>query len=82
MKLIRFGQAGKEKPGVQLENGKRIDITAFGQDYNEDFFGNDGIKRLREWLLQNEEKCPEISHEVRLEPPFVRPSQLTCVGPT
>ena len=80
MKLIRFGQAGKEKPGVQLENGKRIDITAFGQDYNEDFFGNDGIKRLREWLLQNEEKCPEISNEVRLGSPLVRPSKLICVG--
>lgn len=80
MKLIRFGQVGKEKPGVQLENGKRIDISAFGQDYNEDFFGNEGIKRLREWLIQNEEKCSEISNEIRLGPPLVRPSKLICVG--
>ena len=48
--------------------------------FNEDFFGNDGIKRLRKWLLQNEEKCPEISNEVRLGSPLVRPSKLICVG--
>ena len=31
MKLIRFGQAGNEKPGVVLENNKRVDVSAFGE---------------------------------------------------
>ncbi|WP_335965823.1 fumarylacetoacetate hydrolase family protein [Galbibacter sp. PAP.153] len=80
MKLIRFGQAGKEQPGIQLEDGKRIDVTAFGEDYNEDFFGNGGVDRLRAWLRVNKANCPEISTEVRLGPPLVRPSKLICVG--
>ncbi|MDG3582327.1 fumarylacetoacetate hydrolase family protein [Galbibacter pacificus] len=80
MKLIRFGQAGKEQPGIQLEDGKRIDVTAFGEDYNEDFFGNGGVDRLLAWLRANKANCPEISTEVRLGPPLVRPSKLICVG--
>ncbi|MFV0248155.1 MAG: fumarylacetoacetate hydrolase family protein [Tenacibaculum sp.] len=80
MKLIRFGEVGQEKPGIQLESGKRIDVSAFGEDYNEYFFGNQGINRLSEWLTKNEEKCPEISKETRLGPPLARPSKLICVG--
>jgi hypothetical protein len=35
MKLIRFGTVGNEKPGVQLQNGTRIDVSDFIKDYNE-----------------------------------------------
>ena len=38
MKLIRFGLANKEKPGIELSDGTRIDVSAFGEDYNEFFF--------------------------------------------
>ncbi|WP_417362148.1 fumarylacetoacetate hydrolase family protein [Galbibacter sp.] len=80
MKLIRFGAAGQEKPGLQLENGKRIDVSAFGEDYNENFFGNSGVNRLREWLKDNLDSCPEVSERTRLGSPLVRPSKLICVG--
>ena len=30
MKLIRFGEPGREKPGAQLEDGTRIDASAIG----------------------------------------------------
>ena len=50
MKLIRFGKPEKEKPGVQLDNGQKIDVSAFGSDYDETFFGTGGPKRLKEWL--------------------------------
>lgn len=80
MKLIRFGAVGQEKPGLQLENGKRIDVSAFGEDYNENFFGNSGVNRLREWLKDNLDSCPEVSDQIRLGSPVVRPSKLICVG--
>ncbi len=80
MKLIRFGAVGQEKPGVQLENGKRIDVSTFGEDYNEHFFGNEGVNRLREWLKDNLKACPEVSDQIRLGSPLVRPSKLICVG--
>src|SRR5680860_1081160 len=80
MKLIRFGTAGSEKPGVQLEDGKRLDVSAFGQDYTESFFENDGINKLKTWLIKNGDSCTEISAEERLGSPTVRPSKLICVG--
>jgi hypothetical protein len=38
MKLIRMGEAGREKPGVLLEDGTRVDVSGFGADYDEAFF--------------------------------------------
>src|SRR5680860_313389 len=80
MKLIRFGEAGKEKPGVQLEEGIRLDVSAFGQDYDEFFFGNEGITKLQKWMTSHQEECPKVGGDVRLGPPSVRPSKLVCVG--
>ncbi len=80
MKLIRFGKPGNEKPGIQLDKGQKIDVSAFGLDYDEVFFGFEGPKKLREWLSLNQENCPKISDNVRLGPPTCRPSKIVCVG--
>lgn len=80
MKLIRFGKAGQEKPGVQLEDGRRIDVSSFGEDFTEDFFTNDGINRLSAWLQQKAAQCPLVSASERLGAPIVRPSKLICIG--
>lgn len=80
MKLIRFGAIGEEKPGVQLEKGTRIDVSAFGSDFNEDFFGNEGIEKLENWLKINQDNCPVVAATIRLGSPLVRPSKLVCVG--
>lgn len=80
MKLIRFGTEGKEKPGVQLENGTRLDVSGFGQDYDEDFFGGDGLEKLENWLKANQDNCHKVSDSVRLGVPFSRPSKIVCVG--
>ena len=80
MKLIRFGEVNSEKPGLQLTNGKRIDVSAFGFDYDENFFGSQGLKRLKNWLSANQNKCPEIGENIRLGSPICRPSKIVCVG--
>lgn len=80
MKLIRFGEIGYEKPGIQLSNGTKIDVSSFGTDYNEEFFGKGGIEKLASWLEENQENCPEIKDNVRLGIPLVRPSKIVCVG--
>lgn len=80
MKLIRFGEAGKEKPGIQLDKGTRLDVSTFGSDYNEEFFGNGGIEKLSAWLEKNQDNCPEINNDVRLGVPLTRPSKIVCVG--
>jgi len=80
MKLIRFGETGQEKPGLQLENGTRLDVSSFGQDYDEDFFGNNGVDRLKIWFDIHKNDCPVISMDTRLGPPVKRPSKIVCVG--
>ncbi|MFN8390367.1 MAG: fumarylacetoacetate hydrolase family protein [Bdellovibrionota bacterium] len=83
MKLLRFGPVGKERPGVLVErNGKsvRLDVSSFGEDYNEQFFANDGLARLKTWLAANEAKLPEVDGSVRLASAVCRPSKILCVG--
>jgi 2-keto-4-pentenoate hydratase/2-oxohepta-3-ene-1,7-dioic acid hydratase in catechol pathway len=80
MKLIRFGRNGQEKPGLELADGSRIDVSAFGEDYNELFFGSDGPNRLAYWLDHNESQCAKIAKNIRLGPPIARPSKIVCVG--
>ncbi|MGS2738355.1 fumarylacetoacetate hydrolase family protein [Sinomicrobium sp. M5D2P17] len=80
MKLFRFGPEGKEKPGIELQDGKQLDVTAFGEDYNEDFFEGNGIGRLEAWLKENQDKCPEVSAGFRFGPVVKRPSKLVCIG--
>jgi len=80
MKLIRFGTAGNEKPGIQLTDGTWLDISAFGEDYDEGFFGDGGLNRLETWLTTNQDKCPKVNKETRLGPPLTRPSKIVCVG--
>ncbi|CAN1566832.1 MhpD 2-keto-4-pentenoate hydratase/2-oxohepta-3-ene-1,7-dioic acid hydratase (catechol pathway) [Spirosomataceae bacterium] len=78
MKLIRFGAFENEKPGVLTVEGKRLDVSAFGEDYNEQFFATNGLKRLAEWLKTNE--CPEVSESERLGSCVARPSKIICIG--
>ncbi len=79
MKLIRFGSEGQEKPGLQLED-KRIDVSAFGEDFNEKFFETNGLERLEDWLKTNQSNCATVDDAVRLGSPIGRPSKLVCVG--
>jgi 2,4-diketo-3-deoxy-L-fuconate hydrolase len=80
MKLIRFGTPQNEKPGVQLQDGTRLDVSAFGSDYDETFFGTDGIEKLSQWLEQHQDSCPVVASTTRLGAPLARPSKIVCVG--
>lgn len=80
MKLIRFGKPGNEKPGLILSDGRKIDVTAFGEDYNESFFGSGGLDRLDRWVEKNKSSAPEIDESERLAPPVSRPGKIVCVG--
>src|SRR5438874_1350876 len=80
MRLIRFGTAGKEKPGMLLADGTRLDASAFGADYDEKFFATGGVEALSKWLTSNTNSAPQVSAEVRLGPPISRPSKIVCIG--
>ncbi len=80
MKLIRFGEPGKEKPGVLLKDGTRIDASGVGSDYSEAFLAGGGLKQLESWLQKNASSAPKVAPSVRLGSPVTRPSKIVCIG--
>ena len=79
MKLIRWGEAGKEKTGVII-NDVQYDTSAFGGDYNENFFENNGLERLEEFVKANDGNLIEVPAGSRLGSPIARPSKILCIG--
>src|SRR5829696_5061703 len=79
MKLIRFRENGKEKPGVILDE-KYFDASSFGEDYSETFFENDGLTRLQKFIQNNRTVLKEIARDTELAAPFGRPSKIVCIG--
>jgi 2-keto-4-pentenoate hydratase/2-oxohepta-3-ene-1,7-dioic acid hydratase in catechol pathway len=78
MKLIRFGEIGKEKPGI-LIGDKRLDVSSVVDDYNESFFENNGLDKLSAAIIGNN-SFPEVSQNIRLGSPVARPSKIICIG--
>jgi 2,4-didehydro-3-deoxy-L-rhamnonate hydrolase len=80
MRLIRFGDEGREEPGVWLPDGRRVDASGEFLDYDEGFFASGGLEALAEWI---DGGCPggiDIDPLARLGPPVERPSKIVCVG--
>lgn len=79
VRLIRFGDPGAEKPGLILPDGARVDVSGFGEDYDEQFFATGGLKRLEDWMSMAGQ-LPAADPNARLGPPICRPSKLVCIG--
>jgi 2,4-didehydro-3-deoxy-L-rhamnonate hydrolase len=77
MKLIRFGALGQEKPGIEID-GVRFDVSHLVADYNEDFFANDGIEKLKKSF--DKTTATKVSSNVRLAEPVKKPGKIICIG--
>jgi len=76
MRLIRFGPAGQERPGL-LRNGKIVDLTRIFPeipDIAEQFFRQGWVARVAEV------DDPGRTLDVRLGCPVSRPSKIICLG--
>lgn len=76
MRLIRFGPAGQEKPGL-WQAGKIVDLRAIFPeipDISERFFKDGWLQRIQ----QIEDPGQEM--DVRLGCPLCRPSKIICLG--
>ena len=78
MMLCRFGEFQNEKPAIRHQDGSLLDVSAFGEDYNEAFFDSEGPSRLAEWL--KDQNPPRIAENSRLSAPICRPSKIFCAG--
>ena len=80
MKLIREGRLGEELPGLILKDGREVETSGFGEDYDEVFFETDGLERLQEWVKENENDLPIFPEDERYGAPIARPSKIVCIG--
>ena len=79
MKLIRWVNGTKASTGIII-NEEYFDTSSFGEDYNEQFFESDGLRRLREFVDSNKDRLPKLTKDVRLASPIARPSKIVCIG--
>ena len=79
MKLIRFGEAGKEKPGICV-GGINYDVSGFIKDYDEAFFANGGIPHLTYMAALHKSMLPKVPADARIGSPVPRPSKIVCIG--
>lgn len=76
MRLIRYGEKGKEMPGL-LKDGKIVDLKRIFPeipDISETFFRDGWMEKLAEVSDSGQEM------DVRLGCPILRPSKLICLG--
>ena len=81
MKLTRFIQDGKVTAGVFADDDTIFDCSAFGEDWNETFFENNGLERLEAFIDANQTELPCVDvSQVTLAPAIARPSKIVCIG--
>lgn len=79
MKLFRYGNPGKEMPGV-VWNNQHCSVAHVVTDYNEAFFEAGGIQTLADWLSVNGDSLTPLEESFRFGPCVARPSKLLCIG--
>lgn len=78
MKLIRFGEKGKEKPGIWW-NGARRDCSGWFDDWDAAFLRNGGLEKLADKKTAFEE-LPLVPESERWGSPVARPALMACIG--
>ena len=81
MKLMRLGAVGRERPVVRIDERHVVDVSDVVDDFDERFFANDGITRLRS-LVETRTARGAVSAFAgeRVGAPIARPHQILCIG--
>lgn len=77
MKLLRYGPAGKEKPGIIDKNGKLRSLAKIVPDITPDTLADGAIARIKKAAI---EKLPLVPGKPRLGPPVGRVRNFPAVG--
>ena len=78
---MRIGNPGEERPTVAVGEDKYVDVSNLTLDFNEKFFGSDGIERIAAEVEKRiaAGQVLEIADQ-RIAAPFARPHQIICIG--
>jgi 2,4-diketo-3-deoxy-L-fuconate hydrolase len=77
MKLVRYGTAGKEKPGLIDPSGALRDLSAVVNDIDASVLSRDGRARL---AAIDPQSLPLVSGQPRYGAPVAHVSKFICVG--
>lgn len=77
MKLVRYGEAGKEKPGILDAQGAIRDLSGVVKDIDATTVSPEGIAKLRG---VNVDSLPKVSGNPRLGAPIANVPKLICIG--
>ena len=77
MKLVRYGRAGAEKPGLIDADGKLRDLARVVKDITPEVLSPAGLKRLRG---VNVGRLPVVGGRPRLGPPLTGIGKMVCIG--
>ena len=77
MKLVRYGEAGKEKPGIIDAQGGIRDLSGVVKDIDGSTVSAEGIAKLRAVSI---ESLPKVSGTPRLGSPIANVPKLICIG--
>lgn len=80
MKLIRFGDHGRERAGVQLDNGARKDVSAIVADWDGAALAGDAVERVRAALAADPRALPDVNAAARTGPCIARPHKIIGIG--
>jgi 2,4-didehydro-3-deoxy-L-rhamnonate hydrolase len=81
MKLLRVGPQGHERPAILLDEATYLDLSSEVNDFNEEFFASDGLKRLPAIVDRLRVTVdPSPLSNVRIGAPITRPHQILCIG--
>ena len=77
MKLVRYGRAGAEKPGLIDPDGKLRDLSRIVKDITPDALSPAALNKLR---AVNAAKLPLVGGKPRLGPPLAGIGKMVCIG--
>jgi 2-keto-4-pentenoate hydratase/2-oxohepta-3-ene-1,7-dioic acid hydratase in catechol pathway len=77
MKLVRYGRAGAEKPGLIDEDGTVRDLSRVVKDITPDVLSPAGLKRLR---AVKPSRLPALRGRPRLGCPLAGIGKIVCIG--
>jgi 2-keto-4-pentenoate hydratase/2-oxohepta-3-ene-1,7-dioic acid hydratase in catechol pathway len=77
MKLVRFGEAGKERPGVIDKDGHIRDLSSHVKDISGDVLSDEALARI---AAIDPASLPRLPDGVRLGAPVATPSKFVAIG--
>ena len=77
MKLLRYGAAGKEKPGMLDKDGKIRDLSAVVGDISGEVIGPKGLARLKKI---KPESLPLVRGKPRIGACIANPQKFIAIG--